>query len=116
MLPTYISPYLGMQTGHLRQNPKVWWETDNDGIRPPASERLELEQLVQGYTINGARQLRLDEQLGSIEAGKLADFLVLERNLFEIDPFHIWTLEPSAVLMEGELIQGALPPEVVTGP
>ncbi len=116
MLPTYISPYLGMQTGHLRQNPKVWWETDNDGIRPPASERLDLEQLVQGYTINGARQLRLDEQLGSIEAGKLADFVVLERNLFEIDPFDIWTLEPSAVLMEGELIQGALPPQVVKGP
>ena len=41
---------------------------------------------------------------------------MLERNLFEIDPFHIWTLEPSAVLMEGELIQGALPPEAVTDP
>ena len=109
MLPTYISPYLGMQTGHTRQYPKEWWETDDDGIRPPASERLSLEQLVEGYTRNGAYQLRLEDKLGTIEEGKLADFLVLDENLFEVDAYEIWNLQPSAVVMEGKLVQGSFP-------
>ena len=70
MLATYISPYLGMQVGHTRQYPIDWWETDDDGIRSPAYERLDLEQLLEGYTQNGAFQLRLENKIGSIEAGK----------------------------------------------
>ncbi|MCP4995844.1 MAG: amidohydrolase family protein, partial [Gammaproteobacteria bacterium] len=50
MLPTYISPYLGMQVGHTRQYPKEWWETEAEGVRLPRDERLSLEQLIEGYT------------------------------------------------------------------
>ena len=109
MLATYISPYLGMQVGHTRQYPKDWWETEDDGIRSPINERLSLEQLIEGYTQNGAYQLRLENKLGSIEEGKLADFVVLNKNIFEVDPHEIWKLKPSAVVMEGKVIQGALP-------
>jgi len=108
MLPTYISPYLGMQVGHTRQNPREWWETDDDGIRSPSDERLSLEQLVEGYTQNGAYQLRLENELGSIEVGKRADLVVLDENLFEVDRYEIWKLRPTAVMMDGEVIQGGL--------
>jgi predicted amidohydrolase YtcJ len=109
MLPTYVSPYLGIQTGHTRQYPKEWWQSKNDGVRAPVSERLELEQLLAGYTQNGAYQLRLEDTLGSIAVGKDADFVVLEENLFEIDPQKIWALQPSLVVMQGKVMQGALP-------
>ncbi len=109
MLPTYISPYLGMQVGHTRQNPIDWWATEDDGIRSPIDERLSLEQLLEGYTQNGAYQLRLEDKLGSIEKGKLADFVILNQDLFEADPYDIWKLKPSAVVMEGRVIQGSLP-------
>ena len=36
------------------------------------------------YTIEGAWQLNRESDLGSIEVGKRADFVVLDRNLFEI--------------------------------
>ena len=108
MLATYISPYLGMQVGHTRQYPKDWWETDDDGIRSPVNERLDLEQLLEGYTQNGAFQLRLEDKIGSIEAGKEADFVVLEQNLFDKDPYEIYKTKPSAVFFEGELVQGSL--------
>ena len=108
MLATYISPYLGMQVGHTRQYPKDWWETDDDGIRSPVNERLDLEQLLEGYTQNGAFQLRLEDKIGSIEAGKEADFVVLEQNLFDIDPYEIYKTKPSAVFFNGKLIQGSL--------
>ena len=108
MLPTYVSPYLGIQTGHTRQYPKEWWQSENDGIRAPAAERLELEQLLAGYTRNGAYQLRLEDTLGTIEVGKDADFVVLEENLFQIDPHTIWRLQPSLVVMRGQIMHGAL--------
>ena len=109
MLATYISPYLGMQVGHTRQYPKDWWETEDDGIKAPVDERLSLEQLLTGYTKNGAYQLRQEDRLGSIEAGKLADFVILDENLFEVGPYEISKIKPSAVVMEGKVIQGAFP-------
>ena len=110
MLATYISPYLGMQTGHTRQYPKDWWQTDDDGIRAPVDERLSLEQMLQGYTQGGAYQLRLENDIGSIETGKQADFVVLDRDIFTIDPHDIWQTKPTAVVVGGEVLQGSLTP------
>ena len=108
LLPTYLNPYFGMQVGHTRQYPSEWREQDED-IRPPESEQLSIEQLISGYTQNGAYQLRMENEIGSIETGKLADLVVLNDNLFDIDRDKIWKVKPAAVLMEGEVIQGALP-------
>ena len=63
---------------------------------------------MEGYTQNGAFQLRLEDKIGSIEAGKEADFVVLEQDLFDKDPYEIYKTKPSAVFFNGKLIQGAL--------
>ncbi|MEE9230822.1 MAG: amidohydrolase family protein [Acidobacteriota bacterium] len=100
------NPYLGMQVGHNKQ--------DIEGgaaavLAPPRSERLSLDSLVDGYTRNAAFQLgRLDE-LGSIEVGKKADLVVLNRNLFEVDRYDIHKIRPAAVFMDGKLVHGELP-------
>ena len=99
------NPYLGMQIGHNRQFHQLG---DAAPIRLPTTERLDLEDLVKGYTLSGAYQLRMDEQLGSIEVGKLADLVVLDRNLFEIDRYEIHEVRPEAVIMEGAIISGNL--------
>jgi predicted amidohydrolase YtcJ len=39
--------------------------------------------------------------------GKLADLVVLEKNLFEVDRYEIWKVKPSMVMMEGKVIQGS---------
>lgn len=105
-----LSPFLGMQVGHTRQYPPEFMDedADPDGFRKPASEKLSLELMVQGYTINGAYQLRMEDRIGSIEPGKSADFVMLNDNLFEIDPYAVSAIKPGAVVMEGELIQGGL--------
>jgi predicted amidohydrolase YtcJ len=108
-LPTYLNPYFGMQVGHTRQAPKEWREEGDDAIRAPADEQLSIEQLIAGYTRNGAYQLRMESEIGSIEIGKVADLVILDDNLFNIDSAEIWKVKPAAVLMEGEVIQGALP-------
>ena len=111
LLPTYLNPYFGMQVGHTRKYPSEWREVE-EVIMPPENGQLSLEQLIMGYSQNGAYQMRMENEIGSIEKGKLADLVVLDDNLFEIDSDKIWKVKPSAVLMEGEVIQGALPDEI----
>ena len=99
-------PFLGLQIGHNRQEPEGG---KGAAVRPPESERLGLEALVKGYTLSGAYQLRMERKLGSIELGKLADLVVLDKNLFEVDRYEISKLSPSAVLLEGRVVSGKLP-------
>jgi predicted amidohydrolase YtcJ len=47
---------------------------------------LTLEEAIRVMTINGAWSMDLDEEAGSITAGKRADLIVLDRNLFEVRP------------------------------
>ena len=72
-------------------------------VYPPTEERLTLEQLIEGYTINGARQLGIDDQVGSIETGKDADFLVLGEDLFETDPCRLHEVVPERVYIRGRV-------------
>lgn len=58
--------------------------TKEGGVSTP-SERLTKEQALQAITINAAWSLGLEDEIGSIETGKLADFTVLEANPFDID-------------------------------
>jgi predicted amidohydrolase YtcJ len=100
------NPYLGMQTAHNRQYPP---DGPDAPVREPVADRLPIGDLIAGYTIGGATQLRMNEDIGSIEVGKLGDLVVLDRNLFEIDRYEIAQATPEAVLMEGEIIHGVLP-------
>ena len=99
------SPFFGMQVGHTRLEPEFG---DKATVRPPLDERLALEDLVRGYTINGAAQLGMADEIGSIEVGKLGHLVVLDRNIFETLPNSIGATRPTAVLMEGELVSGSL--------
>jgi predicted amidohydrolase YtcJ len=110
-LPTYLNPYFAMQIGHTRQYPSEWREQEEQ-TRPPNDGRLSIEEIIMGYTQNGAYQLRMEGEIGSIEKGKLADLVVLDDNLFYIDSDRTWKIRPAAVLMEGEVIRGALPEEI----
>jgi len=107
-------PFFGMQAGHTRIDPEYPMEpgpgtVEGTSMRQPESARLSLEDLLQGYTLNGAVQLRLADQIGSIEVGKMANLVVLDANLFEVSDDHIRSVQPAAVLFEGRLIHGSLP-------
>ena len=56
----------------------------------------------------GKYQLRKENELGTIEVGKLADLVVLNKNLFDVDVYEIWKVKPKAVMMDGEFIFGSV--------
>lgn len=50
-----------------------------------AGERLDRETMFYAYTLNAARTIGLEQSIGSLETGKQADFVVLDRDVFSID-------------------------------
>ena len=78
------SPYLGMEIGmtrHATEKTRIPEYNRTAEVFPPADERMGIEEMILGYTINGAKQLGIEDKKGSIEAGKDADFLVFDNDL-----------------------------------
>lgn len=61
---------------------------ESDAILAPA-ERVTVEQAMRMITVDAAYHLGMENKIGSIEAGKLADFTVLEQDPFTVDPMKI---------------------------
>ena len=78
------SPYLGMEVGMTRwttEKTKAPEYNRTDSAFVPLNETMSVEEMILGYTINGAKQLGIEDKKGSIEAGKDADFLVFDNDL-----------------------------------
>jgi predicted amidohydrolase YtcJ len=78
------------------------------GVLGPAAERVSLEEAVRAATYNGVYAEFLENDLGSIEVGKSADLVVLDRNLFDIDIEDVAGLEVLMTLFEGEVVYDAI--------
>ena len=76
--------------------------------RPPASACLSIEELLKGYTIEGAIPFRLEDEIGSIEEGKAAHFVILENDLFTMPKTEIHNTRVRAVFFEGRQISGEI--------
>jgi predicted amidohydrolase YtcJ len=74
------------------------------GMLPPLEERVSLEEMITASTLNGAYANFLEGEIGSIEVGKMADLVVLERNLFEIDIEDIPDTQIDMTIFEGKVV------------
>jgi predicted amidohydrolase YtcJ len=63
--------------------------------------------MIEAYTINGAWLMHQEEKTGSIETGKRADFVVLDRNLFEIPATEINETKAVLTIFDGETVYSA---------
>jgi predicted amidohydrolase YtcJ len=70
-------------------------------------EALTVMEALQGYTLNAAYLSFEEDQKGSIEPGKLADFVVLDRDMLEIDPAHIMDIRVLQTWLGGKLVYEA---------
>lgn len=93
------NPFLGIQMGATRQDPKLGKDTPVFGQK---SDRVSVKDMVKGYTINNAKQLAMQKEIGSIEVGKSADFVVIPSDIFTVDVYEISKMKPTAVYFQGK--------------
>jgi predicted amidohydrolase YtcJ len=70
-------------------------------------ERLDLGTAIAAQTIGAAHACAIDAGTGSIEAGKLADLVVLDRDLFATEVADFLDVQVLATLIEGEVVHAA---------
>jgi predicted amidohydrolase YtcJ len=68
-----------------------------------ARQKVTLAQAIQCYTYNGAYQLRMEDQVGSIAVGKKADLVFLEKDLFKVPPETIHSTKVVQTMMDGRV-------------
>ncbi len=74
--------------------------TPSGRVLGPA-EALTPAEALHAATLGAAYQLRMDHEIGSIEAGKLADFAVLDRSPLEVAPMELRELEVRGTMVGG---------------
>ncbi|HKG91485.1 MAG TPA: amidohydrolase family protein [Gemmatimonadaceae bacterium] len=101
---TSLVPVEGLETAVTRRH---LGGRDADGRADSAyipAERLTLEQAIAAYTIDGAYQAFRERERGSIEPGKRADLVVLDRNLFEVPPLEIHSVAVEMTVLGGRVV------------
>ena len=101
------NPYLGMEIGMTRkttEKTRTYEWAKCDTIFPPAEERMSIEEMLLGFTINGARQLGIEARKGSITAGKDADFLIFDNNLLTAEQDGFSQNKPTDVYFAGKKV------------
>lgn len=83
-----ISPLFNVQSAMTLSNP-----SDPDSKTFPPGRK--------GITINAAWQLRMEDKIGSLEVGKYAELVVLEKNLFDVKTDDIADVKVLGTIMDG---------------
>jgi predicted amidohydrolase YtcJ len=71
-----FNPMKGIQAAVCRE--------DTEGIQIAPEQAIRVEQALYAYTMGGAKAHDLEQEQGSIEVGKRADFIFLDKNPLDI--------------------------------
>ena len=66
-----------------------------------ADQRISAERALRAATVDAAHQLHIDDEVGSIEVGKRADFAILAADPVEVDPISIKDIEVLGTVLSG---------------
>jgi predicted amidohydrolase YtcJ len=72
-----------------------------------AQERITLKQAFDAYTINSARQQYVAYKRGSLELGKEADLVVVDRNIFEVPITTVHDTKVLITMIDGQVVYDA---------
>lgn len=93
-------PLKGIEMGCSRQ----LFDYPELPVLEPYEEKLSVDDGIASYTINNAYQMHMDDKLGSIEEGKLADLVILEKDLFEVPVSEIHKVKVCETILDGKTI------------
>jgi predicted amidohydrolase YtcJ len=94
-----MNPLLAIETAITRSDP-----TGRIKGVLNESERVSLQDMLAAYTVNGAYLMHQEKSTGSLEVGKAADVIVLERDLFNIPPSEIGEVAVTRTIFDGATV------------
>ncbi|HTP06641.1 MAG TPA: amidohydrolase, partial [Anaerolineae bacterium] len=97
-----FNPFLGIHAAVTRR--RIDGSPQPDGWYP--KQRLTVAEAVHGFTLGAAYASYDENRKGSLTPGKLADLIVLDRDIFEIDPMEIAETQVLATMVDGQLVAG----------
>ncbi len=70
-------------------------------------QSIPLQVILDAYTVNAAYALKQERFTGSLESGKRADFIVIDRDIFAIDPFALHETRVDSTYLDGREVYAA---------
>jgi hypothetical protein len=97
---TYPNWKQGVQAAVLRESKAT------GTVRGP-EQRITVEEAIRIFTIGGAWQDHMEHSKGSIEAGKLADFCILDQDILSVEPHSIKDIRTLMTIVDGKIVYDA---------
>jgi len=72
-----------------------------EGVVVGADQRISVTEAIAAQTINAAYQYFEEDRKGSVEVGKLADFVILEQNPLEVEPMALRDIRINQTIKAG---------------
>jgi predicted amidohydrolase YtcJ len=95
-----LNPFLGIHAAVTRR--RLDGSPGPEGWYP--EQRLTVEEAVRAYTLGPAQAVGVGDRLGSLAPGKLADLVILDRDVFACDPMEIAGTQVLATMIGGQLV------------
>lgn len=91
--------YYAVTRENLEGKPEGGWQPH---------QKITIEEAVIAHTYGSARAAKRENELGTLELGKLADIIVLDRNIFEIDPKELLETKVQLTMTNGRIVYQTL--------
>lgn len=93
-----VNPWIGIETLVTRER------LGGGGEALGAAEKITMQQAIDMFTVNAARQMGNSATTGRIENGLLADLIVLDRNPFKVPVTEVHKTRVNMVIVNGEIV------------
>lgn len=94
-----VNPLFGLHAAVTRRDrqgqPEKGWHVE---------EAMTMEEALRSFTLDAAYASHQEQFIGNLEPGKFADFVLLDRDIFKIDPQDIWKAQVLETWVEGEKV------------
>lgn len=87
--------YYAVTRESLEGNPEGGWQPH---------QKITVEEALLAHTSYSARATNRDDELGSLEVGKLADIIVLDRNILTINPKELLNTKVQMTMTDGKIV------------
>lgn len=95
----HVNPFYGLYSAVTRK--------DHEGMPPGgwySEHAMSRIEALRAFTIDAAYGAHQEDVIGSLEPGKWADFILIDRDFFEVDASEIWQIEVLETWMAGEQV------------